>query len=400
MIYLITGQPGNGKTLYALDTIEKRRLEESRPVYYHGIKELTLPWFPLDDPHKWHELPEGSIIVIDECQKSTFPPMPSAAKRPLHYTELETHRHKGFDLYLLTQNPSLIDNHPKKLAGKHLHIIRSFGMQRADVFEMQSAMDPNAKNLKTALRKEYVYNKDVYDWYKSAEIHTHKRKLPWKYYAIPVALLVVIASSWASIHFLTTMGKKGVEKVDSVSATPAQLTANSSTLNGAKAKSMTQAEYVAAYQPRLEGLEYTAPVYDDVTKPEEAPVPVACMTSKSKGCRCYSQQATRLAMSDSMCESIITKGFFLNFTPKSQQQSESVAARHEPPSVRDSASQMAGSQEGRKVSIYPYSTGTPAPSSPYPNQPVNDGAQVYPAPPVTQVNDSTNPRYNVALRGQ
>jgi hypothetical protein len=59
---------------------------------------------------------------------------------------------------------------------------------------------------------------------------------------------------------------------------------------------LTPREYVESYSPRIDGLAYTAPVYDEVTKPTEAPVPVACIESASKGCRCWSQQATRLDM--------------------------------------------------------------------------------------------------------
>jgi zona occludens toxin len=83
MLTLITGQPGNGKSLYTIATVEAKRQAESRPVFYHGIPELSLPWSQLEDPTKWHECPEKSIIVIDEVQK-VMPPRPSSSKPPQH----------------------------------------------------------------------------------------------------------------------------------------------------------------------------------------------------------------------------------------------------------------------------------------------------------------------------
>jgi len=340
MMYLITGQPGNGKTLYALKTIEARRQAENRPVYYHGIPELNREWTQLDKPEDWYKLPEGSIIVMDECQK-VFPPRPSSSKPPQHVSEFETHRHKGFDIYLLTQHPSLVDNHLKKLAGKHYHVIRSFGMQRADVFEMQSVMDPSTRNLKDALRHKFKYPPEVYGWYKSSELHTHKRKLPWQYYAIPAAVLVVGGSSWWAYSQLNKMGKTGIDSVATVPHAGKQL-ASGGIMEQPK-KTLSREEYIDAHQPRIDGLAYTAPVYDEVTKPEEAPLPVACIDSVSKGCKCYSQQATVLQMPEGMCKNILKNGFFQAFTPKSQQrpiqstgagQGGSVAARNEPPSGR------------------------------------------------------------------
>ena len=73
MLTLITGQPGNGKSLYTISFVEAKRQAESRPVFYYGIPDLTLPWTQLEDPTKWYECPEKSIIVIDEVQK-VMPP--------------------------------------------------------------------------------------------------------------------------------------------------------------------------------------------------------------------------------------------------------------------------------------------------------------------------------------
>ena len=58
MLTIITGLPGHGKTLYALSMVPEEY--KDREIYYHGIDDLKLPWIYLDDPTKWHQLPDGS----------------------------------------------------------------------------------------------------------------------------------------------------------------------------------------------------------------------------------------------------------------------------------------------------------------------------------------------------
>ena len=134
MISLITGQPGAGKTLYALNFVKTRAEKENRPVYYSGISDLKLPWLELDKGEDWHGVPEGSIVVIDECQR-VFRPRVNGAAVPEHVSKLETHRHSGIDLVLITQHPMLADNNVRRLVGQHFHVVRAFGTKKATVHE-------------------------------------------------------------------------------------------------------------------------------------------------------------------------------------------------------------------------------------------------------------------------
>ena len=72
---------------------------------------------------------------------------------------------------------------------------------------------------------------------------------------------------------------------------------------------LSTAEVLASYAPRIEGLPYTAPRYDEVTKPVTAPFPAACM-SMGPVCRCYSQQGTLIQADKSLCLQIVKNGFF------------------------------------------------------------------------------------------
>lgn len=323
LLTLITGQPGNGKTLYTIAHVEEMRKQENRPVFYYGIPELKLDWFLLDDPTKWHECPEKAIIVMDEVQK-VMPPRPSSSRPPPFVVPLETHRHKGYDIFFMTQDPSLVDNHIKKLAGEHVHLIRQFGRETADVFKMQKVQDPTNANLKRAQRSSFPYPKQVYDWYKSAEAHTHKKKLPLKYKLMFVLPFVCLAALGGGGKLLWDMAHpKGAAQAKAEPAAEKK-SAPSAVLNGPPTGAdqsrhvMSSEEYIDQYQPRVPGLAYTAPVYDQLTKPKRVPVPAACVTGKSR-CQCYTQQGTKLRVNADQCAQIVRDGFFMEFDPDGEE---------------------------------------------------------------------------------
>lgn len=314
MLTLITGQPGHGKSLYTIAFVEAKRKAESRPVFYFGIPELSLPWTMLEDATKWHECPEKSIIVIDEVQK-VMPPRPSSSKPPLHVSELETHRHKGFDLFFMTQDPSLVDNHLKKLAGEHIHLIRQWGRQKADLFKMQKVQDPTNANLKRALHTSFPYPKEVFGWYKSADAHTHKKSIPLKYYMMYALPVVAVAAAGFGAWKLWKISHPDDVKVAASSPAAGSTKVGVGVAGVAPPASrapMTAKEYVASYEPRVAGLQYTAPAYDDLTKPSRVPVPAACVQIRG-GCECWTQQGTHLETTAEICAQVVKRGFFEAF---------------------------------------------------------------------------------------
>ena len=67
---------------------------------------------------------------------------------------------------------------------------------------------------------------------------------------------------------------------------------------------------VAQPPPRIAGLAYSTPVYDEVVRPVRAPHPAACLAPKSR-CQCHSEQGTRLDKPPKLCRSIVEKGFYV-----------------------------------------------------------------------------------------
>lgn len=319
-VTFVTGLPGNGKTLYSLCMVKEWAEKEKRAVYYHGIEIIdkqALPWTEFTDPTTWHTLPVGSIIVIDEAHK-VFPLRPQGSKVPPHVEAIAELRHQGHNLVLITQHPMEVDSAIRRRCGRHLHAVRRFGLQACAIFEWARCVDNCDKTRKDAIQHEWVYRKEAYAWYKSAEVHTIKRKLPKKLLILAVAPLLVIAAVWYvwrifdAQHTGQTTGT--APQVSSAASSP---TAQGRPTGG-NGGPMTRQEWLERYQPRVQGLDYTAPVYDEVTKPTHAPYPAACIQSRTR-CQCYTQQGTRLDVPRDLCKGIAEGGFFMAWDEKSQQ---------------------------------------------------------------------------------
>lgn len=312
MITLTTGVPGSGKSLYTIAQVKAKSEAENRPVYYSGIADLKLPWVEMDDPTKWDELEAGAIIVIDECQR-IFRPRMAGSSVPAHISALETHRHKGYDLFLITQHPMLIDQNIRRLVGQHWHVVRKFGLQMATIHEWGSAHEITQRNLLAAVRRQFKYSKEVFGYYKSAEMHTHKAKVPKRVWFLLAAPLLIAGLAWYGYQKAFSVGKEPPPLVQTTSGVAKDRE------QSVRDVSQSRAEYLQAAQPRLEGIHATAPKYDQITQPVDAPWPTACMITKyfdkERGrsvdkCGCIDQQGNRYGAGDALCRDIAMNGIF------------------------------------------------------------------------------------------
>lgn len=340
MMTMITGLPGNGKTLFALWYIKQKAEKEKREVYYHNIKDLTLPWDAFE-AEKWKDLPHGSIIVIDECQQ-VFPKKPNGSKLPSFYEDLATHRHHGFDIYLITQHPSLVDNFVRKLVGQHFHAVRKFGLERATVYEWSAvnAAPESSASHKSAIPLKWAYPKEVYTYYKSAEVHTVKRAIPVKLVlAAAFVVAVPVVGYWVLDRYQHRMDKPvvpegaGVPGVVPGAAREASLLPAAGSKQGFAPGSIEDAQYyIAMNQPRIAGLPQSAPKYDELTKPSRVPVPAACIQigsvhdQRAIRCKCYSQDGTPMNVEFNMCIKVAQEGVFIDFNPDPNKQPQERAA--------------------------------------------------------------------------
>lgn len=198
MITLFSGVPGSGKTLRVVSELKKLRDAEAgtdnvRPIYTNidGLSD-ALGCALLEDPRGWFNLPPGSLVVIDECQR-VFPPRGSATAVPEYVQRFDTHRHDGLDVWLITQHPKLIDNFVRLMVGKHHHGYRPFGMAHA-VWSSWEQCNDNPATATKPLQETVKYDASVFGLYRSAEIHTHKRQLPWKKLTYIGGLFLLVAA--------------------------------------------------------------------------------------------------------------------------------------------------------------------------------------------------------------
>lgn len=310
-ITLVTGLPGHGKTLYTLARWKDEAAKASRPVFHNDIKGLKIAGWQAWKLEDWQNLPAGAIMVVDEAQFS-FPTRGRGAPDPW-VERLTTHRHLGLDFVVITQNPMLLDSYVRRLVDRHFHVVRKFGTHSATVHEFPNGVKENVGSSRDgSIRHEWRFPKDVFDLYQSAELHTVKRRIPmrvWLLLALPVVLAVLIWFIYQRMkpeNVQARMDKSaGIDR-------PAQqggMRASGSSA-AAPAAALTPLQYAEAFTARVQGLPHTAPAYDEVTKPTEAPYPAACVASKVK-CHCYTQQGTRLDTGDDLCRQIAGGGFFV-----------------------------------------------------------------------------------------
>lgn len=337
-IYLTTGANGTGKTAFTLKAVREMQVKDNRPVYWNGRFDLTeekqkeFGWIKIDAA-KWQEVPDGAIFFFDECHND-FPDRSSGSKVPDHVKMLGEHRKRGFDFFLLTQHPGNIDPFIRKIIaspGWHRHLKRNFGSSLISHVDYLAVCDrpekPGAGKAGTVSMK--ALPKDVFGWYKSAELHTAKLKIPRQVWVLLATLILIPACIYLTFQFL----RKSTAPKESQAAASSQA-ASSSVQAGTPGRIRTAGEYIADYQPRVPSVMHTAPAYDKLTEPKRVPVPAACVEVKralvnggTVGCKCYTQDATPYPVDLAMCQQLVAHGTFLAFLPEGDRKVPDTAQR-------------------------------------------------------------------------
>ncbi len=319
MIYLHTGQPGAGKSLYTIWHVAERAKKEQRPVFYSGIADCKVPgWTELEDATEWATCGQGAIIVIDEAQR-IFRPRQGTSAVPVYVAALETHRHRGFDIYVITQHPTLVEANVRRLVGTHRHIMRAFGSHAAIVHEWNEVRTDCDTKRDGSLSSTFRYPKEAFQLYKSAEVHTHKARVPmrvWLVIASPFLLFAIGFGiyKWIAVRTDADAATKTVSKL--AGAPGAGKGAGAA--GAAPSRRGSGVDWYAARAARVADLPHTAPVYDEVTAPRRAPYPAMCIATAAR-CVCYTQDGTKLGTSADTCRRIAVDGFFKDWDERTAQ---------------------------------------------------------------------------------
>lgn len=332
-IYLITGTPGAGKTLNTVQAVHERAKKESRAVYYANINGmfdangLTFEnWHRMGNPneegidlatdvtpHSWQNAPDGSILLIDECQ-DYYPTVSANSKQPDYIMDFAKHRHRGFDVYLITQGPNLLNPKLKSWVSPHIHYYRAFGGSRTYRYTNEQIVN-NVSNIKTvansAIKKRVKLNSKYYGTYVSASVHTNNRRHHWKLIALLTLPFIFVPMSLWYVwdYYSDTMH---ADEAPAAQAAPAA--GSAAGLGGLPPPQAAMMEEkfdpIVAYVPRIEAMPETAPAYDELRKPQDFPRP-QCMQSKKRGCQCYSQQGTLMRdYPRDLCLTYVREGYF------------------------------------------------------------------------------------------
>lgn len=316
MIKLITGQPGHGKTAYAIWLALKLKAE-GRAVYAHGIKDLDydrIGFQRIDEPTKWQDLPDGSVVVLDECY-TTFPNRNPGAKVPDHVEAMARHRHRGFDFILIAQQGLQLDPFLRGLYEEHVHVVKKFG--KATKLKRWSSYQGNVKAV-CADASDWIRPNEVFQYYTSTVLNTSKLHVP-KWLQVTGALVVLMA-------FLLLYLKHGYDKkIEEYSAAGKSASGASAaadtrgTRGGAAADAIsydTPADYARAHLPRFPTMPWTAPVYDK--RGVTADPQLLCMSSEAgadvdghyrdASCTCLTEQGTKYAINQGECMRIARDG--------------------------------------------------------------------------------------------
>lgn len=331
MINLISGGPGSGKTCFLIGELLKYE-KEGRRLFVHGVPGLTIKHERIyceskfctvceDKPSEGARLASdwpdyvgaNDVVILDEVQHIWRPrnSQSRTAEVPRSLAGLETARHLGADFWLITQSPSLVDIHARRMVTRHIHIKYSpvFGRLKYEWAECQ--VDTSQTWTGDTVKNKYSLNKAHFDLYKSADIHTvQDRKKPLTLYAFGICFLLVPFAIWWAFSSFDSIGESNEEvsttsRLDSLDTVPtlADLPreyANSSFFNNQERADIYDRTPEVSYRPE------SAPAYRHLVEIKDYPRLAACVHTESTGqCQCYTQQATRIRTEYSYCRSFV-----------------------------------------------------------------------------------------------
>lgn len=317
MIYLITGAPGAGKTLYAVSTLvqslakQQMTLDDGtkvdRRVVVDGIPDLLIPhemMAPILPKQKeddirgdgqgvwnWYDwCKPGDVLVIDECQRH-WRPRGNGAKIKKEISELETHRHYGIDIVLITQHPMLFDQNARRLVGRHQHVRRLLGMNRAVIYDWDTC-SANLSLASSTAKSYFGYPKSAYALYKSSEMHTkQKQKIPL--FLIVPALAIVGALFVMPKAYGVLTGSMGGKGINGALPAISQQVAKNETLPAPFPGSPASSPLVPSAGAPL---------------PQTAVLDVSgCVVVKNR-CGCFDTKGIKLTVLPGVCEDTAGKG--------------------------------------------------------------------------------------------
>lgn len=171
--------------------LDLKTLKDIRHIYANidGLKVPNVRPIQID----WRKCPDGSIIFYDEIQLIYEYSTDNKQDKENIVKELTIHRHRAFDIYGITQFPSLVHPNFRAVVGLHYHLHRGWGAPSATVYVWPNCRDkPNSLGNKLTAERDFRFNypKRLYQYYESATANTVKLRVPLKLFAILIIPLL------------------------------------------------------------------------------------------------------------------------------------------------------------------------------------------------------------------
>lgn len=200
MIYLYTATPGTGKTCWVVKQLVDEWIDDidnrERQIYanINGLKIEGI--LPLPEGGDFRECEDGSIIIIDEPQGLEHYSSDSRGVNPVAKA-LSEHRHRGFDIHFITQDPSLLHKYVLKNVYLHYYLWRPAQRQMIEIFTFARAIvSPTQTDFKNAYDKQWWrFEKRYLQYYKSTVINTSKKVGSSKRNGVIVTFLIFMAAA-------------------------------------------------------------------------------------------------------------------------------------------------------------------------------------------------------------
>lgn len=378
MLRWYTGQPGHGKTLHAIEyalflkaEADKKHAENPskyplRPLYVCNVRDFDYAKTGAIEltPERWKtwaDSPEyiaerdriqaarmkkedhetalaaleaqkfatelinpdfiNAIVLIDEAyEHGIFPRRSASTKVPRHVERMAKHRHYGMDIIGVCQSPDTqCDSFLHDVIERHIHVRRRFGTPWVHLREFDKYEKNPEKALPLVLRRARLPKK-IFGLYKSTELDTTERKIPWYYIALPIMIAAAIYMLYHTFGNMGSLlgGEAKAATLEGETAPAKEAKSGDNQKDDAPKLGKSPAEYSRQFLPRVPSQPWSAPVYDDKLTLPMQPPRLFCMAALDgpdvngvdlpPSCTCLTEQGTRWEMEQSICFFIARRG--------------------------------------------------------------------------------------------
>lgn len=182
MIYLWSATPGTGKTCYVVkQLIEDWSVDEANKnrKIYANIAGLKLEGIDVP-PDDFRECQDGSIIIYDEAQDIRH--YSSEVRDDPVARALSKHRHRGFDIHFITQDPAYLNKWVLKNVFLHHYLWRPAQRANVEIYTFARAIvTPTKEDFKNSFDKRFWRFEPKYlEYYTSTVMNTSKKVTSFK----------------------------------------------------------------------------------------------------------------------------------------------------------------------------------------------------------------------------